>query len=340
MTENIQNKINKVLGLAIDGSDKYIQSSYITLFSFLKYNSDKIDEVWIMTTLNNNKFDDITKIVNKIYNIEIKILIEDNIHKYEKFGNYKGNLFAWLKTSLFAKIRENDFLIMLDIDTLVTREININQIMKSIKKNKVTIAAVPAQRPVLERFSNLNLSNPYDYFNGGVIFSFNSEKWRIENLLEQHEEIINLGLQTNYYWGEQCLYNYVFLNDYFKLPPIYNVHNGYISKEYNNVLNINSLLENYILKYNAIIHFSDGKLYKNNFHPYKNLYENEVEVLKKLFVKYNFINLCDFESINYKNSRIDYFLQSIYFRKRNYSNIYYPSIKKILKKIIRKVLKN
>lgn len=330
-------KFNKILGLAVDGSDHYIQSSYVTLLSFLKHNADKIDEVWILTTHKKNKFNKINDLVNKIYNLKIKIIIENNIDKYKKFGTYKNNLYAWLKCSLFSKIKKNEFLIMLDIDTLVLKEINFNQIIKSILRNKVTMAAVPAQRPVLERFSHLNLNNPYDYFNGGVIFAFYDKKWKFENLLERHQEIINISLQEDYYWGEQCLINNIFNGSYFKLPPIYNLHNGYISNEYSGVLNINSLFENYISNYGLIIHFSDGTLNNSNFHPYKKLYKKEIEIIKKLFVKYNFSSLGNFEKINYQNSKLDFFLQSIYFRKKKYSNIYYPSLRKIVKKILGKI---
>ena len=108
MPDNIH-KYNKVLGLAVDGSDHYIHSSYVTLLSFLRYNSDKIDEVWILTTLKKKKFDKIKEFINKIYHIEIKIIFLNNISKYENFKKYKNNLFAWLKCSLFSNIKNNDF---------------------------------------------------------------------------------------------------------------------------------------------------------------------------------------------------------------------------------------
>lgn len=336
MTDNILN-LNKILGLAIAGDDHYVNSAYVSLFSFLRYNSDKIDEIWIVTTHKSNKFDKLKNFININYSIELKIIIENNIEKYKDLGSYNNNFFCHLKFSLFSKIKKDDFLIYLDTDTLVISEINIAQICKSIIKNKVTIAAVPAQRAVLDRFSHLNLNNPYDYFNTGVLFIFFDEKYKLTNLLEHNKEMLNITLEKNY-WGDQCLLNHIFNNKYLKLPPIYNVHNGYISNEYSSVLNINSLLESYIFNHSLIIHFSDGNLNKTNFHPYKYIYNKEIEYLKKLFINSNITNFIDYKYINFHNSKIDFFLQLIYLKKRKYTNIYYPSLKKTIKKFIVKFL--
>lgn len=334
----MQNSSKKILGITVAGSNYYENSSYVCMLSFLRYNNELIDEIWIISDKHHRKFENIKNFILQLYNKEIRIIRPPSINKLSKLKTQNDTFYTYYKFELFSNLCDNDFMIFLDSDIIVKKKININIIHDEIKRSKFKIAAIPAQRPVLETFSHLNLANPFDYFNCGVLFVFYDKKFEIDFVINQYKKI-NAIIEDKIIWHDQCLFNYIFKNQYFKLPPIYNVHAGYIQKQYNSPSKINVLLQKYIFQHYKIIHFSGGALGKKIYHPFKKHYHDEVKYIKQKIIELNFISFINFKTIDYKFAKLDYYLQVFYLKKRIFSDIYYPSLYIRFKQIIKKSFK-
>lgn len=339
----MEKKAKNILGLSVTGSDNYWLGALVVAHSILKNADHQIDEILVATD-QDLEFDFFSSVVKSFYQMNVRRVIPRPFYA-DHLPNMRGNYSTYWKFDLFNTLKNDEMLIYVDTDVVAVQSLNLNQIRYLLGESGNKFAAVPAQRPVLERWISLGLKSPYDYFNAGVLFGFYSECYSTVNLSKAFEELLSIDT-LKLHWHDQDIFNYIHRSGYFKLPYVYNVHTGLLVQAFRSCSGMNDLVGADIFNSVKIYHLSGGYSFNKLFHPAKKFIRDSLLEIANLISKEPIFKLGSSDkflhtfhsslnaSIGGLNSQsIDYLLQSLHLRKRVFSREYYPSIKKIIKKI-------
>jgi lipopolysaccharide biosynthesis glycosyltransferase len=328
-----------VLGVCVSGPPKYWALALVTLISLKKHLNISPFRILIATD-QKDEFACFQKFENN-FECKFERVVPRSFYK-KIFPKMKGNFAAYWKFDLFQSLSDDEILIYLDVDAFAISNINVANIINIFNCGQYKLAAVPSQRPVLERVSATQINNPFDYFNTGVLFGIKDQRYEKTNIEKAYHSIIKYDT-LNLIWHDQDIFNIQFRNETFKLPYAYNVHTGYLVKNFRTPFLLNGLAAQDIKEKTIIAHVSGDFLFSKKFHPHKHqfskLIKTCIEILEanKYFDKSRKIEMQAAMQkllINAKKNNIDYFLQSIYMRKRLFDNNYYfSSCKSFLRRI-------
>ena len=334
-----------VVGLCITGDIEYWGMATVCLISALENLEIKPDKILIATDQSNqfnkfrNLFDD--------YKISF-VKVEPRSFYTQIVPSLKGNHSTYWKFDLFSNLENDEILMYLDVDVLVIRSLKISSILEILNNNKYKLAAVTSLRPVIERSSVLRLTSPFDYFNAGVLLGKNDEMYKEENIIAAYKEIKKFDT-LNIFWHDQDLFNFIFRDNFFKLPYIFNVHTGYLQARYRSAFLLNEVAALDIKENGAIIHFSGDFLRSRRYHPYKKYYKTIIDrIIERieLIESINSNNIKEFTNalMKLRNNKsivnLDYYLQCFYFYNRIFANEYYfITLKNAIKSIRKLILK-
>jgi len=139
------------------------------IISFAAKSESKVSKVLIATD-QPRSFERYSKLIEDL--CSIKPIIITPSKQYATIAPImKGCYATYWKFDLINSIEDDELLLYVDADSFCLRNYSPSAIAKALAKTSTSLAAVPAQRAVLERFSALNLNSAYDYFNAGIFFS-------------------------------------------------------------------------------------------------------------------------------------------------------------------------
>lgn len=324
----MRNEVKFVLGLCVTGSTDYWALAAVTIYSIMNASDVKPDKVIIATD------QDIIFESFKSFEVLIGCRLERInprcIYK-EIFPKMKGNYATYWKFDLFNSLKDNELLLYVDVDAFAVDDLKVKNVINTIVNGNAKIAAVPAQRPVIERQAATRINSPYDYFNAGVLFGVNDYRYGETEIKKGYLELSKFDT-LNLIWHDQDLFNYLFRHDTFKLPYVYNVHTGYLSSRFSAPSLINSLALDDIKNHAMIAHLSGDYIFSKKYHPYKK------KLSKLVFGVMDLINNSPLAKEQLWNeisillgkigSRvddvgIDYWLQVFRIRKRAFASCFY-----------------
>lgn len=337
-----------VVGLTIAGRNEYWSLALATLMSLKKHLDIGISKILIATeqVVDFENF----KQLEKEFDCEIIRIIPRGFYK-ELVPQLKGNYATYWKFDLFWALSANEILMYIDVDAFAVNRFNISKIINLFESNKFHLAAVPSLRPVLERVSAIQLNNPFDYFNAGVLFGIKDKRYSEESIKNAYYEIMKFD-SLNLMWHDQDIFNYLFRSDYFKLPYIYNLSSGYLHKNFRAPFLLNGVTSYDIKENTVILHMSGDYLFSQRFHPAQMHLFGLLESCKRLLRKLNDKNIQSTRDLheglkmlelNINKSKLDYILQCFHIRSRSFeTNLYFYdlSVRKIkFKQFIKNITK-
>lgn len=178
-----------------------------------------------------------------------------------------GSFATYWKFDLINCMDPDEILLYLDADALILRKFNINALIDRInglmrlnsnQGNSGVLMMTPSHRPNLERIGFSDNSNPYCYFNAGVILGSNVPRVTRARLLSSYNDFF-FNDPTQLYWHDQDLINTLFSSIIHALPFRYNVSTGMLRREFYGVAQLNYLAEREILS-PVVAHASGGIL--------------------------------------------------------------------------------
>lgn len=331
-----------VLGLCVEGEDDIWASALITILSAIKHSNEHISEIKISSN-QKQRTAELQSVLSNTTNVPL-VLVEPRRFYEEIAPPLRGSYATYWKFDLFNSLKENEILFYIDCDAFLINSLNSKVLKDIFNAGSYKLAAVPAQRPVLERWAVLKLANPFDYFNAGILFGVNDPRYREDSLRKAVSEILmwdNLSLV----WHDQDIFNFMFRSDTFKLNPTFNVSTGYISNQFRTPLMINDLLGSNIKSAAVIAHMSGGYMFDRRYHPFKADYLELIHYAREQILAAsdltatsrleNTINGIKLLENNMRFSKYNYITQSFIPGRRQFSNEYYPSIRKLLGRVKR-----
>jgi lipopolysaccharide biosynthesis glycosyltransferase len=255
-----------------------------------------------------------------------------------------GTFTTYFKFDLFAHIPLNDDVMYLDTDTLIVNPIDIdfitNRITQLGERRRNILFMVPSYRPVLEKLGNLKTSNPYAYYNAGVIFFHKKEKFEVKMILEHLNKFYENS--SDLMWHDQDLINSYFGDNIHPLAFKYNLSTGFLSVKASEYLSLNTN-EYAKLKSPVIIHASGSILTKKwKYYPFRN---NFIDIMDSLLARNIYSTKQVEEIIEMKHQISQSFLNKlfihfklIFFKVNECSRNFYPeylSVKLALKNLYR-----
>ena len=347
LKESVIKKITKkkgggykvVLGVCVSGPPKYWVLALVTLISLKKYLNISPFRILIATD-QKDQFTSFKKFQNNFEGKFERVVPRSFYNKI--VPKMKGNYAAYWKFDLFHALSEDEILIYLDVDAFAVNSINVSSIINIFNYGQYKLAAVPSQRPVLERVSATQIHSPFDYFNTGVLFGINDQRYEKINIEKAYHSIIKYDT-LNLVWWDQDIFNYQFRDDTFKLPYIYNVHTGYLVKNFRTPFLLNGLAAQDIIKNSIIAHVSGDFLFSKKYHHHKGKFSELMQTCIEILEKNKHLDQKNKSEMrtamhqlleNSKKNYLDYFLQSIGIRRRLFDDVYYfSSFKSLLRKI-------
>lgn len=265
--------------MVVEGK-KHDLMACINLVSISKFCSS-VKKLYIISTEKNL----ICKRVAEELGIQVEIFppIEWAEKKVPPMRN--GTFTTYYKFDLMQKIPLGCTLIYLDTDTFFVSDAKLDFIEKRLQyansigiKNKLLM--VGSFRPMLEKIGYQQRSNPYLYFNAGVIFMEKNISFQVKDVVSHYR---NYYADNSLVWHDQDLINTFFCDDIYPLPAIYNLSTGWISKKADKFFFMNRF-EYKKLSSPIIVHASGDVLFsKRKFHPFKVEYLLLIEQLAKTY---------------------------------------------------------
>ena len=263
------------LGLVIEGVFNEIMACCVIQSAI--NNNPNITKIFVVTS---SKINYLEKIAKK-HNLFLQIIEPSPWATYGVPPMNNGTFTTYFKFDLFAYIPINSNILYLDADTLILNPIDFTFIQNRIEEigrlKENILLMVPSYRPVLEKLGNLRGSNPYCYYNAGVIFFLKKEKFDINMIIKHLHKFYENS--NDLIWHDQDLINTYFAGNIQPLPFKYNLSTGFISVKASHVLNSN---KNEFLKLKSpiIVHASGSILTKKwKYYPFRKDFEGAIDVL-------------------------------------------------------------
>ena len=254
----------------------------ISAFSFLKKSNVQVNNIYLgisNTSSLAQKFTDnfSSMILGDVKPVKIQ-------HEYEKFAPpLKGSMAAYWVFDLLNAIEEKEILLYLDTDTLVVSELKLDNWINKFVESDYKLAAVPQVRPVVERSHFLELMSPYDYFNSGVILAKKIEVNKFDDLPLICEDLRKRDT-LDLIWHDQDLLNYIYRNNYLKLPFEYNLSMGLIDQLQDKSYLVSPFFSSSVLKAKKILHFSGNALLVPKAHKFKYYFSRALSETRSLVI--------------------------------------------------------
>jgi lipopolysaccharide biosynthesis glycosyltransferase len=241
-------------------------------------NNFKPSKVYVVS---NSQLELLQKLLDK-NQVKLERIVPSPWNEYGVPSMINGTYTTYFKFDLFEYVPLNSNLIYLDTDTLVLEPINLNFIesrnIDRVKKTKNdALFMVPSYRPVIEKLGNLLNSNPYSYFNAGVIFYLKKEIFKKKMILDHLDKFYEK--KSDLVWHDQDLFNTYFAEKIHPLSFKFNLSTGFLSKDAKSFfrMNLNEYLK---LKSPVIVHASGSILLKKWKHYY--FRKNFIETIETL----------------------------------------------------------
>ena len=339
MGGTLPDKKNLVVGLCVTGSDEYWALAVATLVS-VKAHLDVAPSKILVATDQNMKFDSL-KQLQGVFGCELVQIVPRAFYR-DLVPKMKGNYATYWKFDLFHALGDNDVLMYIDVDAFVIGKLNVTNIIEVLGDGEFHLAAVPSPRPVLERVAATRIRNPFDYFNAGVLFGVRDARYETASITDAYEAIIKFDT-LNVFWHDQDIFNYMFRDDTFKLPYAYNVHTGYILRNFRAPYLVNGLASEDIDRSGKVAHVSGDFLLSRRYHPYKRQFAMLIDTCISTLVSAGYWESSNWTELrvalarlrgNATRTSIDYFLQCMGLRKRAFAaHYYFPALKATLRKV-------
>ena len=329
------------IGLCITGVDTYWAMALATLIS-LKENID-ITPVRILVATDQDEKFDVFKQLEKSFGSEFVRVAPRAFYK-DLVPKMKGNYATYWKFDLFNALYQDEALMYIDVDAFAVAKFSVHNIIDVFNEGIFHLAAVPAQRPVLERVAALRLRSPFDYFNAGVLFGVKDDRYEFAGIKSAYEAIVKFDT-LGVYWHDQDIFNYLFRDDALKLPYVYNVHTGYLSINFRFPALVNGVASSDIDQNVKIVHASGDFLFSWKYHPYKRKYAELVDSAMRMLDQAEELDRDKWHPFRgalvilgqrATSLSIDYYLQCAGLRNKTFaSHFYNQRIKMALRKTLR-----
>lgn len=260
---------NLIIGMVVEGKE-YDLMACINLMSIIKH-CRNISGLYIITS----EKDLACQRIAERNGIEVKTFEPINWQIQEVPSMNNGSYTTYYKFDLIEKMPIGSIMLYLDTDTFLISSLQLDFIAKRFRfsnkeQDKNNLLMVGSYRPVLERIGYQQDSNPYGYYNAGVIFIEKNLAFKTSDVIEHY---------NNYYtgeesliWHDQDLINSFFIGSIYPIPAVYNLSTGWLSKNAKKHFFMN-VYEFKKLKQAVIVHASGGILFrKNKVYPYRKLY--------------------------------------------------------------------
>ena len=339
--ENTLSKNKKlVVGLCVTGRDEYWALAITTLVS-LKAHLDITPSRILIATDQTDKFS-LLKQLHGVLGCELLQIAPRTFYK-DLVPKMKGNYATYWKFDLFHALSDDEVLMYVDVDAFLIRPLGVTNIIKILADGKFHMAAVPSPRPVLERLAATQIRNPFDYFNAGVLFGVRDSRYEVPSIVNAFGEIKKFDT-LNVFWHDQDIFNFLFREDTFKLPYVYNIHTGYIMSNFRGPHLVNALASKDIDQSGMVAHLSGDYLLSRRYHPYKHHFVKLIDTSFGVLATAILSESAEWDGIRNALLRLrnnatristDYLLQCLHLRKRTFAEHFYlPIVKFTLRKII------
>jgi lipopolysaccharide biosynthesis glycosyltransferase len=266
-----------IIGMVVEG-ETYDLMACINLMSIIKH-CGNISSLYIITSEKNL----ICQRIAERNGIKVKTFEPRDWHKYKVPPMNNGSFTTYYKFDLIEKIPIGSTMLYLDTDTFLISDLQLEFIAKRFRcankqQDKNNLLMVGSYRPVLEKIGYQPDSNPYSYYNAGVIFIEKNLAFNANDVI-QHYIDYYIG-EESLIWHDQDLINSFFSGSIYPLPAVYNLSTGWLSKNAQKHFYMN-VYEFKKLKQAKIIHASGGILFqKKKIYPYRKLYLDLIQRLE------------------------------------------------------------
>ena len=134
---------------------------------------------------------------------------------FPAFSN--SSLATYWKFFLFDQLKVDESLFFMDLDAICLSPFSLVPTIHTLQSRSLPFAAVPAHRPIVERFTSIPINSPFNYFNAGVFIYCPSDTLDWQTLCYSFAQDITQNDPLGLHWHDQDLLNCIFSNHYFRL---------------------------------------------------------------------------------------------------------------------------
>lgn len=274
-------KIKFSIGFAVDGPRQDCLA-LISAYSFLKKSNTQVDNIYLAVSETSSLPKKFKENFSSMILGDVKSVTSQQ--EYERFAPpLKGSFATYWKFDLLNAIKEKEILLYLDTDTLVVSDLEFDKWISKFEQSKYKLAAIPQVRPVVERSHFLELMSPYDYFNSGVLLAKKIEVNTFNDLPLICEDLRRRDT-LDLFWHDQDLLNYIYRNNYLKLPFVYNISSGLIHQLQDKKYLVSPFFSSSVLNARKILHFSGNVLLVPKAHKFKHCFSRALSETRSLMI--------------------------------------------------------